>query len=148
MSQHRIVVAVDGSAASRRALAWAIDYAAGREETVVEAVHVWHLPYAAGYPFVVPVFDPGEIERAARKTLESVVDGSGAAAVGVHVEPVLASGAAAEVLLDAAKGADLLVAGSRGLGGFTGMMLGSVSHHLVHHAPCPVLVVPAPSDSA
>jgi nucleotide-binding universal stress UspA family protein len=145
MSQHhRIVVAVDGSPASRRALAWAIDHAAGRPDTVVEAVHVWHPPYVTGYPFVVPVFDPGEIERAARATLESAVDGSDAATRGVAVEPILASGSPVEVLLDAAKGADLLVAGTRGLGGFTGMLLGSVSHHLVHHAPCPVLIVPGP----
>ena len=50
-------------------------------------------------------------------------------------------GNAAQVLLDVARDADLLVVGSRGHGGFTGALLGSVSQHCVHHAPCPVVVV-------
>jgi nucleotide-binding universal stress UspA family protein len=50
-------------------------------------------------------------------------------------------GNAAQVLIDAAAGADLLVIGSRGHGGFAGALLGSVSQHCVHHAPCPVVVI-------
>jgi nucleotide-binding universal stress UspA family protein len=59
----------------------------------------------------------------------------------VHVDATVAEGPAASVLVDAAEGADLLVVGSRGHGGFVGLLLGSVSQQCVTHAPCPVLVV-------
>jgi nucleotide-binding universal stress UspA family protein len=58
------------------------------------------------------------------------------------VEPILVRDQAAGALLDVAKGAELLVVGSRGRGGFTGLLLGSVGQQVVHHAPCPVVVVP------
>jgi nucleotide-binding universal stress UspA family protein len=59
----------------------------------------------------------------------------------VPVEPAVVQGSAALVLLDATRDADLLVLGTRGHGGFTGMLLGSVSQHCLHHAVCPVVVV-------
>jgi nucleotide-binding universal stress UspA family protein len=59
------------------------------------------------------------------------------------VDRVLASGSAADGLLGAAKGADLVVVGSRGVGGFRGLLLGSVSQQVAHHAACPVVVVPS-----
>ena len=57
------------------------------------------------------------------------------------VEPLVVYGHAADVLVRAAEGADLLVVGSRGHGGFAGMLLGSISQHCVQHAPCPVLIL-------
>jgi nucleotide-binding universal stress UspA family protein len=57
------------------------------------------------------------------------------------------NGSPAGCLLDAAKGADLLVVGQRGLGGIAGLLLGSVSHAVTHHAPCPVVVIPEGPDA-
>jgi nucleotide-binding universal stress UspA family protein len=63
---------------------------------------------------------------------------------GVEVEQVTVEGAAPRVLLEQAEDAELLVVGSRGLGGFRGLLLGSVSQQCAHHAQCPVVVVPTP----
>ena len=60
----------------------------------------------------------------------------------VRIERVLVGGSAADAILDAAKRADAVVVGSRGVGGFRGLVLGSVSHQVAHHARCPVVVVP------
>lgn len=134
----RIVVGIDGSDGARDALAWAIGEARLRGATV-EAVHAWHVPY--GGTEVVPInLDLAALEQGEQSLLEREI---GAVETGgVEVQPVLVEGPAAQVLLRQAEGADLLVVGSRGLGGFMGLLLGSVSHQLVHHAPCPVVILP------
>jgi nucleotide-binding universal stress UspA family protein len=146
----RIVVGVDGSEGSRLALAWALDEAKLRRAALV-AVHAWMQPYPsqAGIAgtFVVPV-DPSTVE-AARNAAEGLLDSlvSGATTDGVEVERLLVEGPAAEALVETAKGAELLVVGSRGHGGFTGLLLGSVSQQCAHHAPCPVVIIrPQPED--
>ncbi|HZA00350.1 MAG TPA: universal stress protein [Acidimicrobiales bacterium] len=147
----RIVVGVDGSEVSGRALSWALAEARVRGATV-EAVHGWHVPYALAFPAAavdLPVF-----EDAARHLLDRMVDAAEAHAPGVPIRRVLVEGAATEALLDAAKNADLLVVGSRGVGGFRGLLVGSVSYQLAHYATCPAVVVPPegptarPSDGA
>jgi len=65
-----------------------------------------------------------------------------AATSGVSVTPILRKGQAAEVLVAEARGAEVLVVGSRGLGGFKGLLLGSVGQQCAHHATCPVVIVP------
>ena len=85
-----------------------------------------------------PEFDPA---GDARRLLETTVAETLGEDPGLEIELVVAEGHAAPVLVEAAKGADLLVVGSRGHGGFAGMLLGSVSEHCVHHASCPVIVV-------
>jgi len=137
----RVVVGIDGSDGSQRALRWAVEEA-GRRGAELEVVHVWHLPYAGGYPYFAGAIDLGVFENDARAILDRAVATVDATAVPA-VEPVLVQGGAAWALVEAAKGADLLVVGSRGRGGFAGLLLGSVSQHVAAHAPCPVVVVPA-----
>ncbi len=137
----RIVVGIDGSDSSRRALRWALDEARPRQ-AVVEVVHAWHVPYTIGFPFSAVSFDPQEFEDAARDLLDSVVDEAVGSELSQPVEKILAAGEPTSALLENAKGADLLVVGSRGLGGFGQLLLGSVSHQLATHAPCTVVVVP------
>jgi nucleotide-binding universal stress UspA family protein len=136
----RIVVGVDGSHASEEALRWAL----GQSELTghpVDAVTSWDIPvnYATG-----PLLDfdwEGTAANALKDTVEKVVDPSDAKRVSQRV----VQGHAAQVLLDEAADAALLVVGSRGRGGFRGMLLGSVSQHVVARAPCPVVVVRAPA---
>lgn len=112
----------------------------------LKAVTAWHLPALAyGAAFGPPAgLDPEELEKAARQTLEHALGQLGDAAEGVEIEPCLREGHPADVLVDEAKDADLLVVGSRGLGGFRELLLGSVSHQCAQHAPCPVLIVRRP----
>lgn len=145
--QRRIVVGVDGSRSSKAALAWAVRQAELTDATV-EAVIAWQYPIAfAGAPYA-PIGSVLETDFAATagqvlgETISEVVDASGP----VKVSATAREGNPAQTLLDVAKGADLLVVGSRGHGGFTEALLGSVSQHCVHHAPCPVVIVRGPND--
>lgn len=146
MSENRIVVGIDGSGTSIRALRWAVQEARQRQASL-DAVHVWHGEYAiyALTPFASPAsaLSPEALERAARRLLDEVVDGVDQTGLVRPIERIVVQGGAARELLDAAKGADLLVVGTHGRGGFAGMLLGSVSQHVTHHAPCPVVLVPA-----
>jgi nucleotide-binding universal stress UspA family protein len=141
-SEKRIVVGVDGSAESAAALEWAVDEARRRGATV-EVVHSWHLPtYDATLPITL---EPGPFEEGARLTLDRALDDVTPADGAPKIESRLLCGPAGPELVDAAKGADLLVVGSRGHGGFVGMLLGSVSQYVLHHAPCPVVVIHQPA---
>jgi nucleotide-binding universal stress UspA family protein len=147
---NKIVAGVDGSDASRNALRWAVAEAELRDAEVV-AVHAWEVPIAPiGIPPFIALDDGGmvsDIREGAEELLEKVVD-EAAGSSSVKVTPLAVEGPAAASLIDAARDADLLVVGSRGLGGFTSLLLGSVSHHCVTHAPCPVLVHRVQADSS
>ncbi|MFJ1706664.1 universal stress protein [Kitasatospora sp. NPDC088346] len=133
-----IVVGVDGSPSSRAALRWALAQAR-LEGAAVEAVTAWDFPPLSGWGLTIP---GPQIEEAARLTLaDTVRQEQDAATSPVPVRQRTEYGHPADVLLRAAHGAHLLVVGTRGLGGFTGTLLGSVSRHCVEHAPCPVVVV-------
>lgn len=136
-----VVVGVDGSEGSKTALRWAANYAR-RGGARLLAVGAWQYPAMYyGYTVAIPEADlAAETERTVRTTISDVLGGEPDVAIEVRI----AQGPAAEVLLDAASGADLLVVGSRGHGAFTGMLLGSVSNHVVHQASCPVVVVRTP----
>ncbi len=141
-TEHRIVVGVDGSELSRHALQWAIDD--GRQHgSSVEAVHAWHDVYAgSGTPYSVQLLDPRVYSDAADALVDDVVDSVDAAGLAAPIGRTVVHDAPAHALLEAAKGADLIVVGSRGRGGFAGLLLGSVSQQVVHHATCPVVVIP------
>jgi nucleotide-binding universal stress UspA family protein len=138
---HRIVVGVDGSPASQEALAWSIRQAELTGASV-EAIIAWHDPVAiGGMPHgPVAVLEQAAFGEFAATVLSTSVREASAHSA-VKVNPVVKHGNAAQVLLDGSAGADLLVLGSRGHGGFAGALLGSVSQHCVHHASCPVVII-------
>jgi nucleotide-binding universal stress UspA family protein len=138
----RIVAGVDGSPSSLSALRWAIRQACLTGATV-DAVIAWHYPDLAasgGYAIALAGVDPG-FQEMAEKTVTEAISSTLSSGSDVRVHPQVTGGNAAQVLLDAAAGADLLVVGSRGYGGFTEALLGSVSQHCVHHARCPVVII-------
>ena len=131
-----VVVGVDGSAGSVRALKWAAEEAKARK-TVLKVVFAWSfLDQPQG------TFDPNYGEEQARAKLEEILASHAADLDGVDVERLVVNDLPASALLDQAKGADALVVGSRGLGGFRGLLLGSVSQQVANHAPCAVVIVP------
>jgi nucleotide-binding universal stress UspA family protein len=137
--QRRIVVGVDGSPASLDALRWAVAQAA-LTGAVVEAVTAWQFPATyGGYPV-----DAGADWRANAQTIQETAIKEALGDEATALVRRVAQGHSVRVLLDVAADAELLVVGSRGHGGFTGMLLGSVSEHVVAHAPCAVVVVKAP----
>ncbi len=141
----RVVVGVDGSSGAQAALEFAVAEAALRGASV-HAVHSWQCPVSDG-GWVVPVT---EYETYARGVLADAVARAAPAEVHRLTEPPVTSdlqeGHPAERLLAAARGAALLVVGSRGHGGFVGLLLGSVSQYCITHATCPVVVVRAPGE--
>ena len=144
--RHRIVVGVDGSDSSKAALAWAIQQARLTGASL-EAVIAWHYPTTYGYPLAVaPISSAAEV---AQRVLTTTLDEVGRDIGGrVDITPRVLEGNAARVLLDESDGADLLVVGSRGYGGFAEALLGSVGQHCVHHAACPVAVIRGPLPAA
>jgi nucleotide-binding universal stress UspA family protein len=140
----RIVVGIDGSGASYRALQWTVAEAA-RRHLRIDVVNAYDdgivMPFGP-----VPVVHRADLEKSSQMLLETTVARAldGADARDVPVELIPAPHRPARALLDVADGADLLVVGSRGHGTFAGSLLGSVSQQCVHHAPCPVVVVPSP----
>jgi len=138
----RIVVGVDGSSHSGEALRWAISQARLTGQPV-EAVISWSIPVSFGEAAgaLMTLDWEGDATRTLENTVARVVDPPDADRVSQRA----VMGHPAEVLLDAAADASLLVVGSRGRGGFTGMLLGSVSQHVVARAACPVVVVRAPT---
>ena len=145
-----IVVGVDGSNSAQEALHFAVQEARLRGAGVRAVMGVYLLTMAyggmSGWGPGGAGLDPdgvggtcagdvGQGSRRARRTAD------------VEVERVVDFGQPAQVLIDEARGADLLVVGSRGHGGFAGLILGSVSHQCAMHASCPVVIVHAKPDS-
>ena len=138
----RWVVGVDGSECADNALHWAVANAPHRA-TGLELVTAWQVPVASGYPVGTPSlpYDEPELRAAVAADLASIADRVRADST-IPVETALGQGGAAEVLLAAAEGRDLLVIGSRGRGGFARLLLGSTSTQCATHATVPTVVVP------
>ena len=139
-----VVVGVDGSEQAETALRFAAEEAALRKARL-RVVCAWEVPIDSSMsvglvPGLMQSFgdEAEEIAKAAIGRVEELQPS-------VACEPRVVEGRPASVLLDEAQGAVLLVVGSRGRGELAGMLLGSVSSHLVHHPPCPVTVVPRTS---
>jgi nucleotide-binding universal stress UspA family protein len=139
----QIIVGVDGSDSSRAALRWAYDEAAHHGASL-NAVTVWHapvLPMNPPYGSLPPEGYESQPARDAADVLERLIADLEDRKPAVDVRASINQGNPAKVLIELSGGADLVVVGSRGHGGFAGMLLGSVSQHLVAHAACPVVVV-------
>jgi nucleotide-binding universal stress UspA family protein len=136
-----IVVGVDGSPGSRKALTWAAAEAAEHGASLI-VLNVWEhtlLP-PAGSVSVSEHYVPDESQRTAEDLVQVIKEELGDDPP-VLVQPQVKQGRPAKVLIDESAGADLLVVGERGHGGFAGLVLGSVSQHVAAYAKCPVTVV-------
>jgi nucleotide-binding universal stress UspA family protein len=135
-TSRRIVVGLDDSANARAALRWALDNSTADDELV--AVNTGG--------FEMGMLDPAVFEEGARETLEAVVADVVTDGESDRVQRAVISGHAPSVLIAESQEADLVVMGARGHGGFAGMLLGSVTNSVAHHALCPVVIVPTPED--
>jgi nucleotide-binding universal stress UspA family protein len=133
----RIVVGIDGSASSRIALQWAALLAASTG-AAIDAVISWDYPSGYGWSAIPDNWNPGQD---AEKALTEIVDEVFATGRPADLRMITEEGSPAQVLLRHSAAAQLLVVGSRGHGGFVGLLIGSVSAYCAEHATCPVLVV-------
>ena len=136
-----IVVGIDGSENSLDALRWAAAEARLRA-TSLHVVGTFTTPImSTGYEVAVP--DPADLQAASETMLAAAVDTvrETGALDGVDLGTEVIEGHAGERLIGLSRGAELLVVGSRGHGGFMGLLLGSVTTYCVNHAECPVVVV-------
>jgi nucleotide-binding universal stress UspA family protein len=139
LSKHgsRVVVGIDGSQPSNEALRWA-GYFAAVMGARLDVVIAWEYPPSFGWAAIAPEWDPV-------REMTKVLDDSVVAVFGSQppsdVSLQVREGGAAKVLLEASSDAVMLVVGSRGHGGFAGLLLGSVSANVAEHASCPVFIV-------
>lgn len=133
-----IVVGIDGSKSAEAALHWALDQARLRGARL-EVLYHWHIPYLAMLPTAPPVIDRDGLQDGAEHLLTQTL-----AAADVHdvdIQPTTVPLPGAMAFIERSEDADLVVVGSRGRGGFSGLLLGSGSQQVVGHAHCPVVVV-------
>ena len=143
-----IVVGVDGSEPSAEALVYALRQAR-LEGGEIRAVTAWHIPAVSyGGPGAAPLVNLNEaFEEDAQAISRDALKAVDNDAAGIDIHAIVREGHPAKVLLDEAASADLLVLGSRGLGGFAELLLGSVSHECAQHATCPVVIVHRPKGT-
>jgi nucleotide-binding universal stress UspA family protein len=155
-----IVVGVDGSAGSDRALRWALAEARlrGSKIRVVHAYEPPSIPVTevglAGGMAVPGIFieDRDQLRHAVETGAQHLIEAAlrradGESIDGLEIERAAIEGPAAQALIESARGAELLVVGSRGRGGFAALVLGSISQQCAQHPPCPVVILPPPADA-
>lgn len=133
----RIVVGVDASPSSKQAMRWAAAVGAATGSQI-EAVMTWEIANAAGLAYVGPDVN---LQQDSEKVLAETIDEVFGADRPDGLRAIVRHGGAARTLIEMSNGAELVVVGSRGYGGFKGLLLGSVSAAVAEHAKCPVLVV-------
>jgi nucleotide-binding universal stress UspA family protein len=148
-----IVVGVDASEESRAALAWAVEEGRFRRSPVL-AVHAWELPVVPTMTGLVPpepelLTDLTQVREAAQELVSTIVSEVAGDASDVDVRAEAVEGRPVNALLETAERehAQMIVVGSRGHGGFIGLLLGSVTDQVVRHASCPVVVHRRPKDA-
>ncbi len=140
-----VVVGVDGSDGSKAALAFAAHEAALRGATL-RVVTAWELPYSTFAGGLMPPVNLADVVREdAERVARAAAEEAEALEPGIYVEHLAVQGQPAEVLVDESRNAAAVVVGTRGHGGFASLLLGSVGQQVVHHAACPVVVVPRPA---
>jgi len=132
------IVGVDGSSNSQNALRWALDHTSPAD--TVTALGTWSL-VGVGQAEAMYAMAP-QLEESIRAAVMAAVR-LACSETGRQVDIEIRNGHAGRSLIDASDGADMLVVGSRGHGGFAGLLLGSVSTYCVHHTKCPLVIVPA-----
>jgi nucleotide-binding universal stress UspA family protein len=135
----RVLVGIDGSPAGRAALEFAVREARMRAATLTALMAVQAPDYAWIDPYLVRPHPEDDTLQRARQALDRILAAAGAE--GLDVDPIVTAMPAPQALVDRSADSDLLVVGSRGHGGFRGLVLGSVSMQCVLHAYCPVTVV-------
>jgi nucleotide-binding universal stress UspA family protein len=140
-----IVVGVDGSEHSQQVLEWAVKEA-GARNTSLTVLTVWQVAgnHWTGHPEIYPADQAAteKMRQAAEEATQKAVDAAGPPGpTSVTVRAV--SGIAARELISASNGADLVIVGARGGGGFAHLRMGSTSHQVVSHSAAPVVVIPA-----
>lgn len=137
-TNHQIVVGVDGSDTSKEALRWAARLASPLNATI-HAIVAWEYPIVFGLEGGMP--GSWKPDETAKEIMNHALDSVFGKERPTGLKASISQGHATFVLLDASKHAEMLIVGSRGLGGFSGLLLGSVSSACAEHAKCPVLVV-------
>lgn len=140
---NRVVVGVDASEESRAALRWAIWYS-GITGARLEVVHGWNV--GEEFQWLQSMPPPASPTAVASEALTKLVEELVPHGSNTQIETAVVEGHAAKVLVERASGASVLVLGSRGHGGFDGLLLGSVTSHCAMHAPCSVMIV-RPTDT-
>ncbi len=143
-SMKKIVVGTDGSPAALDAVSWAYDEARMAHAELV-VLHSWEYPYTDGTDGASDFRKKMRHDAAAQLDADAAALATRASADGVKVVTRLIEKLPAQALIDEAADADLVVVGSRGRGGLSSMLLGSVSRAVVQHAPCPVAVIRHPN---
>lgn len=135
----KIVVGIDGSTGAHAAIDWALSHAQANDQ--IEIIHTWTDPAMPAE--IGMAFDPQIFADSAAAVLDAEMELIRERNSDIQIEGRCIRGHPGSALIEAAKDADLLVVGTRGHGGFVGLLLGSTSTYLAHHATCPLLIVPS-----